>query len=54
MRLTMALAAADDAPRIVIYDREILLAAWGERIVKVLPETSWLVPRILGIPKEHA
>lgn len=50
----MALAAADDAPRIIVDDRKVLLAARRERIVEVVTEPSWLVPGILGITKEHA
>lgn len=50
----MALAAADDAPRIVVHDWKVLLAARCERIVEIITELSWLLPCILRIAKEHA
>lgn len=52
--LTVALATTDDAPRVGIDDREILLAARSERIVEVVAEPRRLFPSILGISKEHA
>lgn len=52
--LTMALAAADETPRIAIDYRQILRTAGRKGIVKVIAESSGLVPRILRIAKEHA
>jgi hypothetical protein len=53
-RLTVALAATNDAPRIVVDHREILLAARCEGVVEVVPEASWLLPGIFRIAQEHA
>jgi hypothetical protein len=50
----VAFTATDDAPRIVVDDGEVLLAAWREGVVKVVPEASWLLPCILGVAKKHA
>ena len=50
----MALAAADDAPGVVVDNGQILLTAWGERVVEVVAEPSRLLPSIYGIAKEHA
>ena len=49
----MALTAADDAPRVIVDDRKVLLAAGRKGIVEIVTESSWLVPGVLGITKEH-
>jgi hypothetical protein len=50
----VALATADDAPRIVVDNRKILLASWSKGVVKVVTEPSRLLPSIFRIAKEHA
>jgi hypothetical protein len=53
-RLSVTLAAADDAPRVIVNDREILLATWCEGVIEIVTESSWLLPRICGVTEEHA
>ena len=50
----MAFTAADLAPRIEVVDRDLLGAAVYKGIIEVMPIGSRLVPRVLGISKEHA
>jgi hypothetical protein len=50
----VALATADDAPRVVVDDREILLASRSKGVIEVVTEPSRLLPSVLRIAKEHA
>lgn len=52
--LAVALATADEAPRVIVDDRQILLSAWSEWIIEVVTEPCRLLPSILGVSEEHA
>jgi hypothetical protein len=52
--LTVALTAANDAPWVVVDDRQVLRSARGEWVVEVVAEGSWLLPSIGGVAEKHA
>jgi hypothetical protein len=54
VRLTVAFAAADNTPWIVVDDWKILRPAWLEGVVEVLAVSSWLLPGIFWVAEEHA
>jgi hypothetical protein len=52
--LTVALATTDDAPRIIVNHREVLLVAWRKGVIEIITESSRFLPSICGIAEEHA
>lgn len=50
----MALATADQAPRIVVDDGKVLLSARSEWVFEIVTEACWLLPSIFGISEKHA
>jgi hypothetical protein len=50
----VALAAANDAPRIVVNDGKVLLAAWHKGVVEVVTKSSRLLPSVCRISQKHA
>jgi hypothetical protein len=52
--LAVALATADDAPRVVVDNWEVLLASWSKGVIEIVTEPSRLLPGVLRIAKKHA
>lgn len=52
--LAVAFAAADQAPRVTVNDRKILLPARSEWVIKIVAESCWLLPSIHRVSEKHA
>lgn len=51
--LAVRLATTDDAPWVIVDDRQILWPARHERVIEVVLEASWLLPGVIRVSEEH-